>query len=355
MKIAIQADGGSKIGMGHIMRTLVLAKELLKENEVFYICRIEGKDDIQYYIKEKSIEVDALEQIEKYGISYSNYDKGIEKVVSEGFKARVINENYLVKELKTIEADILITDSYSVDEEYFKETKRIFNKTAYIDDINQYYFDVDFLINQNSDADDFEYKVNSDTKLLLGTEYTLLRDEFKNLSNKTIRSEMCDIMVTVGGADPFGVTEKILNYTCELKYNFHIVIGPSFTDTSFVDKLRKDNVEFYYNANMCEIMKKCDMAISACGSTLYELAACGVPTLGVIIADNQQGIANKLHSMGSIVNLGWYDKIIKEDLVNYIESLANNYLLRKELSEKASKLIDGRGAERIANALCEKN
>ena len=40
MKIAIRADGGSKIGMGHIMRTLVLAKELAKTNDVFYICRI---------------------------------------------------------------------------------------------------------------------------------------------------------------------------------------------------------------------------------------------------------------------------------------------------------------------------
>ncbi len=35
MKIAIRAEGGFQIGMGHIMRTLALAKELAKANEVF--------------------------------------------------------------------------------------------------------------------------------------------------------------------------------------------------------------------------------------------------------------------------------------------------------------------------------
>ena len=104
---------------------------------------------------------------------------------------------------------------------------------------------------------------------------------------------------------------------------------------------------------MCEIMKKCDMAIPACGSILYELSASGVPTLGIIIADNQNGIANKLNNMGIIKNLGWYDKISKEYLINNIDKLVKDYILRKSLSEKASKLVDGKGAERIAKVLCE--
>jgi len=354
MKIAIQADGGSEIGMGHIMRTLVLAKELSKENEVFYMCRIESRyDRSQSYIKDNGCKVNSLEQLEVYSISYSKYIQGIEKILCEGFKVKLLNEDSLIDELKDIEADLLITDSYSVDEKYFEETRKIFNKTAYIDDVNKYYFDVDFLINQNSDAEDFCYKVNSNTKLLLGTDYILLRDEFKNLSKKDIKERVCDIMITVGGADPYHITEKILHYISELDYNFHVVIGPSFEDTSFVESFKKNKIKFYYNADMCEIMKRCDIAISACGSTLYELSACGAPTLGIIIADNQQGIANKLNDMGIIKNLGWYDKISKEYLINNIDKLANDYILRKSLSEKASKLVDGKGAERIAKVLCK--
>lgn len=354
MKIAIQADGGTKIGMGHVMRTLVLARELSKENEVFYICRVENKvDGSQSYVKDNSCEVISLEQLIGYDISCSKYIQGIKKILSEGFKVKLIEEDNIIDELNDIKADLLITDSYSVDDKYFEETKKNFDKTAYIDDVNKHYFNVDFVINQNCGAEDFCYKVNINTKLLLGTDYILLRDEFKSLLKKDIKEKVCDIMITVGGADPYYITEKILHYIIALDYNFHVVIGPSFEDTSFVEKFKNYRIKFYYNADMFEIMKKCDMAISACGSTLYELSACGIPTLGIIIADNQQEIANKLNDMCIIKNLGWYDKISKEDLITNINKLANDYILRKIMNEKASKLVDGKGAEKIAKVLCE--
>lgn len=208
MKIAIQADGGTEIGMGHVMRTLVLAKEFLKENDVFYICRVESKDGCKQCIKVSDNEVNSLEKLEKFEINYSKYSQGIKKILSEGFTVKLINEDNLINELKWIKTDMLITDSYSVNEDYFHETKKIFRKTIYIDDTNKYYFDVDFLINQNIDAIDFEYKVNDDTKLLLGTKYLLLRDEFKKLPNKTIREKIQDIIITVGGADPYKLTKK---------------------------------------------------------------------------------------------------------------------------------------------------
>lgn len=90
MKIAIRADGGNKIGMGHIMRTLVLAKELAKTNYVFYICR----DDNPLSDKYKS---------------------GIEKINGEGFNIITIDESNILDKLKDISADCLITDSYDVE------------------------------------------------------------------------------------------------------------------------------------------------------------------------------------------------------------------------------------------------
>lgn len=353
MKIAIQADGGTQIGMGHVMRTLVLAKELSKENEVFYICRVEDELFCKHYERFEAAKVNSLDELVNCEMIKSKYIQGIGKIISEGFKVILFNEERLTEEVKEIKADMLITDSYSVNDKYFEETKKTFNKTVYIDDINEHYFNVDFLINQNCDAEDLNYRVNSHTKLLLGVEYILLRDEFKSLPNKNVKNKVYDIMITVGGADPCQLTETILNYVSKMEYNFHVVIGPSFVDTSFIESFKTQNIKFYNNANMCEIMKNCDMAISACGSTLYELSACGIPTLGMIIADNQQGIANKLNSMGIIKILGWHNKIGKEDLMNNIDKLSNDYILRKSLSEKASKIVDGKGAERIAKILCK--
>lgn len=135
MKIAIRADGGSKIGMGHIMRTLVLAKELAKTNDVFYICKVDN-------------------------LLSNKYKSGIDKVKAEGFDIVTINENNIINDLKNIVADCLITDSYDVNEEYFNLTKGMFEITGYIDDMNLYYFNVDFIINQNIGSEEYSYEVN---------------------------------------------------------------------------------------------------------------------------------------------------------------------------------------------------
>jgi len=352
MKIAIRADGGTKMGMGHIMRTLVLAKELIKQNnEVFYICRIDLTSRAMY--REEFQHKFLSDEIKEMCIS-DIYKNGIEKLISEGFKVCFVRENHLIEDISIISADLLITDSYDVDENYFDKTKAMFNKTAYIDDMNLYKFNLDFLINQNIDAEDFDYKVNDSTKLILGAKYIMIRDEFRNLSPKSIKSKACDIILTVGGADPFHITDKILSWIKNLDYNFHVVVGPSFDKSEVLESYKNDKIKLYYNANMHMLMKKCDVAISACGSTLYELAVCGVPTIGIIIADNQLGIGEKLNNMGVIKNLGWYDKINREDFINNLNELISDYELRKIMAKRASSIIDGKGAERIAKILCEK-
>ncbi|HEY8889396.1 MAG TPA: UDP-2,4-diacetamido-2,4,6-trideoxy-beta-L-altropyranose hydrolase [Clostridium sp.] len=329
MKIAIRADGGANIGIGHIMRTLVLAKELCKIHDVFYVCKVDNPLS------------------EKYRI-------GIEKAKSQGFVVRTIREDFILLDLNDIQADLLITDSYDVDEKYFDETKRMFNKTAYIDDMNLYYFNVDFLINQNIDGDDFEYKVNPDTKLLIGPTYIMLREEFRGTCKKHLKINVNDIMITVGGGDPQHVTEQLLEYVEKLEYNFHVIVGPSFDKKGFLKNFESPKISFYYNANMYEIMQKCDIAISACGSTLYELAICGIATLGIIVAENQQGIATKLSKMGIIKNMGWYDKLDKDMFASELNDFCNDYGKRKEIYTRAKEAIDGNGVKRIVKNLIRK-
>ena len=327
-KVAIRADGGSKIGMGHIMRTIVLAKELAKTNDVFYICRVDNP----------------LSDI---------YKLGIEKIENEGFIVITINENKILEELSKIEADILITDSYDVDESYFNQTKRMFKYTVYIDDMNLYYFNVDTLINQNINAEDLNYRVNRNAKLLLGLKYTMIREEFRNAPKKVIKDSVEDILITLGGADPNNVTGKILSCVKELNCKFHVVVGSSFNNVSKLKKYEEENtnMKLYFNANMFELMEKCDLAMSACGSTLYELSICGVPTLGIIVADNQEALASNMHKEGIINNIGWYSNLNKNTIVQSIEKLSSDYNLRKNMSCKGRRLIDGNGVKRICNEI----
>ncbi|WP_346887103.1 UDP-2,4-diacetamido-2,4,6-trideoxy-beta-L-altropyranose hydrolase [Clostridium sp. UBA1056] len=328
MKIAIRADGGSIIGMGHIMRTLVLAKELAKTNDVFYVCRVDNP------LSDK-------------------YSYGIEKIKKEGFNLITINENNLVDELEKIEADCLITDSYDVDENYFMKTKVLFKKTGYFDDMNLYYFDVDFIINQNINAEDLKYNTDKRTKLLLGTSFVLLREEFRETQTKILKANVNDILITLGGSDFNNYTGRILEFIRKLEYKFHVVVGPSF---NHVDELKEyeneyNNIKLYFNANIKELIRKCDLAISACGSTIYELSACGLPTIGLVVAENQSEIAKKMEEKEAIINLGNIEDLNKDKLVNILSMLSCNLDRRIELTSNQITIINKNGVEKLCSSI----
>ncbi|AOR22917.1 UDP-2,4-diacetamido-2,4,6-trideoxy-beta-L-altropyranose hydrolase [Clostridium taeniosporum] len=331
MKIAIRADGGLQIGMGHIMRSLVLAKELKKNNnDVFYVCK-------------------------QSSLLPEKYEAGINKVKEQGFDVIIINEGDIFAELSKIQADCLITDSYDVNEEYFNIIKKYFKFTGYIDDMNLYYFNVDFIINQNIGAEEWKYKVNKGTKLLLGTDYTMLREEFRRVKDKFIDERIHNIMITVGASDFNGITNKICDYLKELHFKFHVIVGPCFTKENIYELMKlsekNKNIELHFHADMIKIMNECDICISACGSTLYELASCGIPTIGLIVADNQKKIGEKLNQLKVIKNLGFYQKISKKKLCETIKDLDRNIEKRQEMSKKSMEIVDGKGVNRIVSYL----
>jgi len=327
MKIALRADGGSVIGMGHIMRTLVLARELAKTNTIFYVCR-----------KDKPLT--------------EKYINGIDKIKQEGFEVVLINEDNVIDELASVNADCLITDSYDVDEDYFDETKDMFSKTGYIDDINAFYYNVDFVINQNVTANNYKYKCNDETRLLLGTDYVMLRQEFRGSIPNKIKVNIKDVLITMGGADSANFTLKLLKYIKDLDYNFHVVIGPSFSKINEIEQEAKssNNIKLYFDANMVEMMKICDIAITAAGSTLYELGALGVPTLGVILADNQEAVAKEMHKHGYMINLGWYNKVEKKDVLDAISGISD-LKAREKMSALAIKQINKNGVEKLCSEI----
>lgn len=317
MRIIIRADGGINIGMGHIMRTLVLANYLSEFAEVIYVCRAEDE-----------------------------FHTGREYIRQEGFKVIEISRGSMIYDILYIKGDCLITDSYDVDESYFDKTKKVFGVTGYIDDLNKHRFNVDFIINQNIYAEDLCYKANTDTKLFLGSRYALLREEFINLPSKDIRKKIQDIMITLGGSDNNNLTKLIIE-KIRVAYpdvNLHVVIGPSFIYEQTLRAMESHNIRLYKNPRMSKIMEKSDLAISACGSTLYELATSGIPTIGVIVADNQKKAAKKMEDSGIIV----YARNM-ENIADNIVKL--NHQKRMYMAKIGQKLVDGLGGVRLAKEI----
>lgn len=337
MKLAFRADGGAKVGMGHIMRCLSLAKAFLEfGHEVIFLTK---------------------------------YNEGYETIIQSGVQAILLEKDkvwslsseldQISEILNKLTIEVLIVDTYNVNEGYLSRLKERVNLLAYIDDINSFKYPVDIILNGNITGEYMDYESYFEgKKLLLGPNYNFIRDEFKNLKKREPSVEVRNIMITTGGSDPFHTIEKLIqiiraeNDFDELELN--IIVGSSFENSEDLEKLAEKHNKIVLHKNISrisEIMLNCDIAISSCGSTLYELCACGTPTLGFILAYNQELIAKVMSEEGYIRLLGWHDEITDRELIDSLNALISDYEGRKKVSEKQQKLVDGRGTERVVKEI----
>lgn len=356
MKIFIRADGGNTIGLGHVMRMLVLAKELRKNNEVIFICRKSENLSDERNIHDRST----------LKFEMNKYEAGTEKIKEDSFDVIYIHENNVIEDIISVQskyrADLIITDSYDVNEDYFDILKPYFNLTGYVDDVNKCRMNVDFIINQNINAEDLNYiqNISKNTRLFLGTKYCMLRDEFSKVTSSKIAKEKCEnMLLTLGGMDKDFNTLKILELIKEINIKIDVVVGKAFPE-NLIEELynlseKNINIKIHENANMSKLMGECDVTIASCGSTLYELCAVNVPVIGIIIADNQLEVALKMKRMGLIKEAYWVTELnseaiskkLKAELINLINSKNS----RVEMIKRQKEVVNISGAELLANEI----
>ncbi len=332
MKIGIRADGGSIVGMGHIVRCLSLAKAFANRgHQIIFI---------------------------------SQDPTGIGIINKSGFEIQVIRscgKNEEISKIKSIISakmlDCLIIDSYQVDRQYFLNLKQVVPLLGYIDDLNRFIYSIDFLINGNIAAEELGYTGYSEREmLLLGIRYNLIREEFGDLPAAKVRPVIARVLVTTGGTDLVNLSTKIINAIRLDATMNHIVLdvvvggGNQFKDEITNLSKKYPNVCLHHNVDKISVlMRRADLAISAGGSTLYELCACGLPTLAVIIADNQQFIVEELAKSGYIKNLGWHGqldfRLLREEINGF------RYEERLSAAMKMQGLVDGNGAKRVVEAV----
>jgi spore coat polysaccharide biosynthesis predicted glycosyltransferase SpsG len=216
----------------------------------------------------------------------------------------------------------------------------------------------DFVLNQNIHADAALYaNREAHTHLLLGTRYALLRREFWQYRDwqRDIPDTARNILVTLGGADPENVTEHVLAALRDLpleNMEAVAVIGAAVGEETF-DHLQHVLLPHYHKlrlersvTDMPALMGWADVAISAGGSTVWEMCLMGLPMITIVLADNQRLSADALSRYGASVNLGWYTDARKDTIITTLERLCADHDQRAAMSAAGRRLVDGRGAER---------
>lgn len=343
--ILFVTHGSKNIGMGHVMRCVSLANAFRNKGwQVSFFSKYAlGRE----YIEKQQFDllpVPVEKEKETCEFEYGSHMELEQEA------------NVLTKLLAEQSMDIIFVDSYNVSNVYFGKLHQYTKCLVYLDDIAAFSYDVDAVLNYNFSAFSMGYeKLLHKSKLLLGVKYCPLREEFLQMKQRVTKKKVEDILITTGAADPKNMAGKLL-MLCE-KYlpqcRLHVVVGKAFLCKQELYELqdKNSNIVLYENPKkMSDIMLKCDVAVTAGGSTMYELAACGIPMVTFIYAENQRPAVEMLEQKEYVVNLGEYSSV-ESDFWDKSMELFENTQLRENLTFRLQKLVDGKGAERVVEEL----
>lgn len=323
--VLIRTDGSNEIGMGHIYRSIALAKELKKNG-----CKI-------HFLTSKTFK----KYFGKIGACHITNE--IEK-----------NEILLIKK---INPDIFILDilekflQYS--ETYFVEIGKISKLLIAIDysSKNLKFFDQSF----HSLFGPKQYKAK---KTYFDLKYCIVDPKFqKQSSNYTIQKSVSKILLLRGGSDSRCIGPKIINILQKINENFtiSIVLGPKFECWKELKQEKSKslkNLKIYRNVkNISSLMKNYQLAISAAGVTSTELLTIGIPTIIVYGDPHEKEAANILQQKNTVINLGYGKNISKNILTKTVQTVLNDYNARRILHQNSKKLFDGKGTIRIVQKI----
>ncbi len=339
-QLLIRADASIEIGTGHVMRCLALAQAWQEQGGQAIFLLANKSPSLENRLLSESIKV-----------IYLSVEAGSHEDVNQTVDfARQFNTEWVV------------VDGYQFGAEYQKNIKNSGLNLLFIDDYghaDRYY--ADLVLNQNISAHLGLYPSREIyTKLLLGTQYTLLRREFwKWLGwQREINPIATRILVTLGGGDPDNVTLKVIQALQQVNVNdleIIVVIGGSNPHYEILqNEIAASSLAISLKRNvsdMPELMAWADLVIAAGGSTNWELAFMGLPSLVISVADNQIAIAKELNQQGVVSYLGWYQQVEPTQISEVVQNLIGDQAKREEMSLKGRKLVDGKGGKMVISEL----
>jgi spore coat polysaccharide biosynthesis predicted glycosyltransferase SpsG len=325
--ILFRVDGGKVWGtsMGHVKRALLLAENLRDKYDVVFIMK--NYADGVGLVKKRDFEVSTI-------AIDDNKDKTLIDFCEKYKPAKLIVD--------------LHSCPYSTAFEYAR-SKNI--GTIAFDIAGKFSAGADILINDSFVKDFTGYSgLPGMTKRYIGPEYFIMEEKHCPVHESEY---VKNIMITMGGSDPAGLTVRILRSMPEdfFKYRVSVVLGPLFTDhvnVSSIAKTRSSLVIHDSPGNFIDLLNAQDVVITAAGRTLYECAFLGKPVITVPSIEHEEITAREYSALTGSADVGsWEDAASPGKLLDALEAYNNDSGLRNRVSAKSRDLVDGRGLKRV--------
>jgi spore coat polysaccharide biosynthesis protein SpsF len=328
--ITILTEGGKGIGLGHIRRCLVIAHALKKNGLNIFFC---VNDDPS-----------AIEWIRRGGMDY----KVVSLTGADSLHA-IANDNCPV-----------LVDTKKPVSGLLRSAKTQGCKVILMDNRTDARFESDVAIYPSAVANnDLDWAGFKGT-VIRGAEYIPIAKSFTEMRQKydcRVLSSPYHVLITMGGSDPNRLTHRVLSSLLQSDITLCIkaVVGPAFSTDPLLNDIEKKqhpNVEFIRDRDdLAAYMAESHICITAVGTTVFELAYMGVPTL--VLSNYRTDEADMLafEKLGIALPIGYFGSVSDYEIRHAADSLLRDRTLWENMSRRGKILIDGHGAARIADII----
>lgn len=357
MKVIFRADASLDIGTGHVMRCLTLADALRAQGgRCGFVCR-EHSGNLIDVIRARGHEAHALPLLSDAG-----------RDCGAGDYASWLGADWAADAQQTAAAvgaatvDWLVVDHYALDARWERLAGAVSRHVMVFDDLADRLHDCELLLDQNLNrrADDYAGLVPAGSDVLAGPRYALLRPDFSALREysftRRTQARMDRLLIGMGGIDRDNATGQVLDalmhHPLPVGSRITVVMGASapWLPEVRAQARQMQAVEVLVDVrDMAQLMADSDLAIGAAGTSAWERCCLGLPTLTMVLADNQRGGALALSEAGAVsLLLGGRELAmeLKAKIANL--SVARNML---DMQEACRAVCDGMGVSRVVEAM----
>lgn len=323
----IRADGGPKIGYGHLVRTGALASELLVSGD---------------------------------GVTYATTTpESVEKVCPDACSVVTLETRRDAEDFLSAldrDPDATVIDSYVADATYQRAVREV-SPLIVLSDTERTVC-ADILVNGNLYASELSYEtVGDDPELCLGTDYVLLRDRITTLaaSEPPWREQVERAIVVMGGSDSARMTPTVVRAFDGTRVSVDAVVGPGCTESQHREvEAAADDVDAPVTIHrdppdIPRLLFEADLGVSTASTTTYELLALGTPIVSLPVVENQERIASVLdeRDLATVLSRTQTTEKISGAIAEYVSDSS----LRRTRRDNGRALVDGRGSRRVANRI----
>ena len=363
MEVLFRTDSSIQIGSGHVMRCLTLAEGLKKKGaSCKFICR-DHEGNLISLIEEKGFKAIILKTPKIKNIKFSpknNSSLCYSEWLGVPWEIDAKQTNDLIIGLNI---DWLIVDHYALDSRWENAVTGNIDKVMIIDDLADRNHNCDLLLDQNlgKNQSDYYSLTPADCNILVGPKFALLRPEFSDMRPYSLdrrrEPRLKNILISMGGIDKDNITSKVLDSleSCNLPIDceINVLLG---SNSPWIKELKRKASAMSWETNLklnisniAEEMSDSDIAIGAAGSTSWERCCLGLPSLVLVIADNQLNIAKALSAQGAaqVINIKFLENELHELFLNHQDL----YEKMKKISSSSQELTMGNGTDIVIDLM----